>query len=489
MDRYLSFKSFKTNIQLVSDKSLKDKLDTLISPLYLFFIKCLENKNEKKFKEENLIRKINIFPLKILLFVKRYINKINQIRIHKNSSRHIRNTNIVFYPVEPTHIKQMLPVSNNLPENTYLYVTDRVLIHKALCKLNIHSVFINKNNFSNYDKNENIFNDNISNLIDGLLPTSKINTWVEFCINQITFNYNRLYNTINYFLIKTNPKIVVVGYDVTPEGRLCVKICKKKGIKTVCIQHGSIAGEPLDGEHIVDNYLLYGKKAKNYLTSIGNDPEKLLVFGAPYLDNIGVNEKLKKELSTKLKLKSKKKTILIALSGPGHCTTYLHFDLIVRSIVKIAKTRNEYNFVFKLHRKDRKENYIPILKEYDLEIPIIEASNKSFDYNIFEWLSIIDVLLTGSSTVALEAMLLEKPVVTIDYLNEYLNIDFIEEKCTFHVTKDDNLLKTIKVVLDEIENGFYSQVKQNSAKFINNYFKRESVSASKKIADWLVKVL
>ena len=99
------------------------------------------------------------------------------------------------------------------------------------------------------------------------------------------------------------------------------------------------------------------------------------------------------------------------------------------------------------------------------------------------------MLLTGSSTVALEAMLLEKPVVTIDYLNEYLNIDFIEEKCTFHVTKDDNLLKTIKVALDKIDNGSYSQVKQNSEKFINNYFKRESVSASKKIADWLVKDL
>ena len=146
MDRYISFKSFKTNIQLVSDKSLKDKLDTLISPLYLFFIKCLENKNEKKFKDENLIRKINIFPLNILLVVKRYIDKINQVRIQKNSSIHIRNTKIVFYPVEPTHIKQMLPVSNNLPANTYLYVTDRVIIHKALDKLNIQSVFINKNN-------------------------------------------------------------------------------------------------------------------------------------------------------------------------------------------------------------------------------------------------------------------------------------------------------------------------------------------------------
>jgi hypothetical protein len=489
MNRYEFFKHIKTNIDLVSDINLKSKLDTVISPLYLFFIKSLEGTNEKTFIELSLMEKFKILPSKLLLQIKNIVDKIESIIAHRISNKQMKNVSLVFYPIEPTHIKQMLPISIHLHENTYLYVTDRIVIYKTLCDFNIKPIFINKNNYKSYNKNDYIINNEIPKLIEGLLPTSKINTWVEFCKNQVTANYNALYNNIDYFLTNTNPKTVVVGYDVTPEGRLCVKICKEKGIKTVCLQHGSIAGEPLDGEHIVDNYLLYGKKVKDYLISIGNVPENLLIFGAPYLDHISVNEKVKKELNNKLKLQKTKPTVLVALSGPGHCTTHLHFDLIVRSVIKIAKSQNDFNFIFKLHRKDKKENYTSILKEYDIEIPIIEASNKSFDYSIFEWLSIIDVLVTGSSTVALESMLLEKPVITVDYLNEYLNIDFIEEKCTFHVTEEDDLLKTIKFALNVIDNGVFSQVKQNSTKFINSYFKRESVSASKRIADWLVKDL
>ena len=488
MDRFNVYQILKKGIASVKSENLKHRLNILITPLYLYAINCIEGKTENRFSQLSFLQQFKVFPSKLKLKVVQYrLNKFKQI-VFSGQNAIFRQADILFYPVEPTHIKQMLPVSNFLKKSGYLYVTDRVLIYKTLLKEGIDCVLLNidKYNQVDTDLNENDIDRELKLITSKLFDESGSEEWIIFAKNQINIRYPILHTFISELLQKTTPKKVVVGYDITPEGRMMSILCKERNIPSVCIQHGSIAGEPMDGEHIVDHYLLYGQKAKDYLLEIGNNPASLEVFGAPYLDEISFSFDERELFLKKLGLDIKKKTILIALSGPGHCTTFIHFDQIVSSIVKFAKSHPDFNYVFKLHRKDKKANYTKILKKWQVSIPVIEATDRNITSEIFAWLGSVDILITGSSTVALEAMLLKVPVLTIDYLNEYKGIDFIDDKCTYHVTDEGNLESIIFFIMREKQNNDQSITYSNAQNYINQYFYSDDTSASERISTWLI---
>lgn len=487
MNRFDIYWELKKRISLINDNDLKERVEAYISPIYLFTIKCVEDTTDKKFSELDFFNKLKSLPIKINEKLKNIKERKEKRKAAFHTIQILKPTDIILYPVEPTHLNQMLPVSSKLPKEKYLFVTDRLLIYKSLIKIGEICFFINHTQDKNIEEKQcrKNYTKELTNFIDKLVPISKIETWVAYINDLLTVHFDNLEEQTKILLSTTKPKKMIVGYDITPEGRLSTLICKELGIESICIQHGSIAGEPLDGEHIVDNYLLYGEKVKEYLTKIGNNPSILKVFGAPYLDQQNIKIQ-KQQIIPKLKLNASNKTILIALSGPGHCTTYHHFNLIIRSIIEFAKNHPEYNFVFKLHRKDNKRYYMDILKEFEMNIPVIEFEDINFPRNIFSWLKEVDVLITGSSTVALEAMLVECPVITIDYLNEYKDIDFIDNNCTFHVKREKEIEGMLSKILKGTDSNFFSRIQLNAKNFINQYFYSETKTTSERIADWLI---
>ena len=487
VDRFKIFLRFKDGINSSINHDISEILNIFITPLYLYAINCIEGKTEKKYSELSTYHKIIVFPKKIrnkIVFYRE--KKIRQKALSYCSN--INKSNVIFYPVEPTHLKQMIPVSSYLEKHEYVYVTDRINIWRDLKKQGIDCRYLDlsKKVYNEQEQNFDALNIVLEQIWKNINPAFVSNEWISFVRNLIVNRYPVLESACTELLNKVNPKKVVVGYDTTPEGRLMTVLCKKRGIESVCIQHGSIAGEPLDGEHIVDNYLLYGEKVKEYLTKIGNKPETLRVFGAPYLDNISSSSTERINLLRKLNLDPNKKTVLVALSGPGHCTTFKHFNMIISSIVESSNRLPKYNFVFKLHRKDKSENYTNAISQANSSIPVVEATDKKKPTDIFSWLGAVDLLITGSSTVALEAMLLQVPVLTVDYFNEYQGVDFIEEGCTFHVSNKKHLDRTVAEILNQNESDNFTLIQSKAKEYISRYFYKDDIPASKRIADWLL---
>ena len=329
-------------------------------------------------------------------------------------------------------------------------------------------------------------NFDFSRLGETIIPQQKVSKWEAFCRYQVETKYSSLEKSISQALNILRPSKCVIGYDITPEGRIAVDICNNLNIESVCIQHGSIAGEPLDGEHVVDSYLLYGMQAKEYLEGIGNKSASLKVFGAPYLDKELFESEICKATLKMLGLNEKQKTLLVALSGPGHCTTMDHFNEIVGSLVLFAKNHPSINLIFKLHRKDSIQNYNRIFKELGHSCPLIDSQDQRFATDIFYWLNNTDVLITGSSTVALEAMLKANPVITIDYQNQYQNIDFIEMGCTYHIDNKEQLEETILKVVANNKPQEKDPVQINAKNYADRYFYSESTPTSERIAAWLL---
>src|SRR4029079_7481214 len=134
--------------------------------------------------------------------------------------------------------------------------------------------------------------------------------------------------------------------------------------------------------------------------------------------------------------------ILVATSGPGHRISHEHHQVVIANLARLSAEFPDVPLVVKLHRKDRLEYYQQALDRRHRLILVREESS-GFPRGIFEWLSGCSVVLTGASPVAVEAMLMDVPVVTMDFCQEIRGVDFIDAGATTHVQTSDALSEAV----------------------------------------------
>ncbi len=502
MDRYLLFNNLRTifkkidlKYKLVSLNGVEiDILDVLIAPLYLAAIQAQHNVSYGALPFRNLPikKKISNFHRRVFDSVKyRY-----QIRKRKSIARlndSLNKADIVFFPVEPTHLLQQLPVAKILVERDIrvVFSTNRIKIFNTIQQegFDVFIIHIDTNTRAHTEFDVSVLSDQIRKVnIQDSKPIIDDET-IEFVVARFGYlakDVLALIDSIYTCVNRINPRTVVVGNDFTLEGRIVARICKSLNINSANIMHGSVAGEPLDSLHIADSFFLYGRMAKDYLVNLGISEESLVVTGDPHIDELKIRENsIHPMIKKKLNLQNKQSYILLALSGPGHCTTYEHFDRIVESVVKFSVQEQDIDIIAKLHRKDSKDNYSKIKNRHPKNrLHVVEYGEKGFPKNIYDWLQGCKLIITGASTVAIEAMLMQIPVITLDYMDEYRNVDFIDIGATVHVKQEAELFETIQDVLCSTNN--YTETMKIAQKYVESYYYKLDGKASKRISDYLV---
>ena len=394
---------------------------------------------------------------------------------------------IIFFPTEPTHLDQLIPVFQLLKKKTndFIVVSNKLPIYKKL-KPDFNRIYLPKSLISHHNEEciqlkslcKKILEDFVQHPIIHL-PLTEIYNTIEHEIETIVNQYYQF----EYLIKKYKPQKIFVGNDTTREGRLMTMLVKRnKALKSYCIMHGSITGEPLDTYHQVDCFFLYGEAAMDDLIAKGMSAANLKISGAPYLDNFMVegNSTLNQVVQDKLKLNDKKPYILIANSGPGHSTSYEHYQKTLHCIFKTASQFTNIQWVIKLHRKDDMSNFKKVITQYpNHAIQIISSHEQGYPKSIFSWLQGSTCLLTGTSTVAIEAMALNIPVVTMDFMNEFTNVDFIEKGATIHVRTQLELNNAISnLVIHKNEN---QTILENAKLYAQQYFYKGSIKSSELI--------
>ena len=504
MDRYKLFNDLKTLFEAVDSKYKMlsyngvevDMLDIMISPLYLAAIESqnAENKDLMPFLNLPIKKKIILFPRRFIEHIE-YVVNVRKQKIYAKSNRAFRETDIIFLPVEPTHLLRQIPIARVLAKKNieFTFITNRIKIYNNLREkgYNLRYINITSDLISpvNHDITELCDQIRINNMHDDKQIVDEI--IVNFVINRLEQLFNRISMFVGSLfknIEEMKPNLVVVGNDFTWEGRSATLICRALGIYTANIMHGSVAGEPLDSLHIVDKFFIFGKAAKDYLINQGIPAKNLIVFGDPYIDQLKIiKNSCHPQIKRKLRLKNGQNYILLASSGPGLCTSFEHFNKLVKSIVSFSATNPNIDIIAKLHRKDNKNNYSNIKRRFPgNRLHVVENGRKGLPRSIYEWLSGCNVVITGASTVALEAMLMNVPVITVDYMNEYRGVDFIEMGTTIHVKTESELFEAIQNVLHS--SNKYKDVMRKAQQYINTYFYKPNGRASERIADYLAKI-
>lgn len=245
------------------------------------------------------------------------------------------------------------------------------------------------------------------------------------------------------------PRVLVVGNDLTVEGRAGCRVAASRGVPTAMFMHGNITASALQTLHCADRLLVYGELHRDDLVQQGIAPARIVVCGAPNLDHRKQQSgQVHPLLQSRLGLRTNDPWILVATSGPGHLISHRHHALVIEHLVRLSMAFPKVPVVVKLHRKDRLRYYQQGLKDCAASKLIVVAEDSpGFPGDIFEWLEGCRVVLTGASTVAVEAMLMNVPVITMDFCHEIHAVDFIEAGATTHVSTSPALVEAVQAIV------------------------------------------
>jgi len=281
---------------------------------------------------------------------------------------------------------------------------------------------------------------------------------------------------VDKLLQKTKPALVISTPGVTSPERVIFELAKKYNIPTLDIQHGLI-GDQRGREIIYACYIaVWGKGTKKKLTEWGNNPDSIFVTGNYNFEKIHKETNFinRKKLCKQLKLNSQQ-GIFIWATGAYFCDPLPYLSAILtkdegeitfRVLLEILKEFPQKQLVVKLHPMENSEGYLSILNDFPYLKDRVRVVKKVCLYGL---LKECELLFTYDSTVALEAMFFNKPIIVISLTKNIVPmvIPFSKYGSVIEIRQENELIPAIKTALDD--KSFQKKMKEGQANFINDF--------------------
>ncbi len=461
----------------------------------------------KKLKNNLFLIRTYIILRQILRFILRYFKskKINKKIIMLSSDRfsYGNKKNNIFWG----------EISKNLDNKK---ISNKIIEYDRLWKVES----LNKTYFKNYKDIEHIsqyynyevISDSIkvAKFLKEKLKILKRNKNFKKSLNYKGINiynfiedrFNLIFESLSYFIgdvlgitkniLKENKnKLFLIDHEDNYYGKgLIVNSKKDKKIKIIALQHELINPITCIHRHIKskraldkNNFLwrplpnykcVSGNYAKKILLKQCNYPEeKIIITGQPRYDELTKYNKFnKKDICKKFNLDPKRKIIIYA-------SKFLENENRIFKILSMYVNKNKIQLIFKAHPNAN----IPKLKKR-----IIESENVKLIHNInlFELLYVCDLLITVSSTVAIEAMYLNKPVLIID-LFKRCTLPFVEYGAGYGVYEFKNIIDGLEMTL--YNKKIKDKLKIGRTKFLKDYMYGIDGKSTNRVINLIQKIL
>lgn len=285
---------------------------------------------------------------------------------------------------------------------------------------------------------------------------------------------------------KEEPDLILLANEYSWRERSLVIAAKLLNIPVIAIQHGVIhefhrgymyrKKEITLGCPLPDITAVYGSYYYDLLTGISSYPkDRVIITGQPRYDHLFEAEQKysRNEVIGKYKINPNSKIILWTTQCHGLTMkeNVANFETVFNCMENI---KENITLIIKQHpgetNKYTKMIY-RILKKYKINV-VITAK----DADTYELIYACDVLMTKSSTTALEAILLDKPVIVLNLSGEQDVNNFVQEGVAKGVYNQKSLEPTIVNLLSNDDLKIYRQ------KFISQYlFKNDGMATSRVI--------
>ncbi|MFC1992246.1 CDP-glycerol glycerophosphotransferase family protein [Chloroflexota bacterium] len=296
------------------------------------------------------------------------------------------------------------------------------------------------------------------------------------------------------------PDVILMSDSPIPE-RAIIATAKLKGIPTVAAMHGAhmipyipcLNHAPEDiGPNkeatapycpVTDKFAAYGEDDKDIIVKRGRFPEEdVLIGGQPRYDILARADELfnREGIFKKLNLNPSKK--LVTWMTQSHSYTAEENKRNITAVYDAIKPFRNVQLVVKLHPGEGQR--AALYREDKTLKPTILGG---FGAITFELLYISDIVITHYCTTAIEALMLNKPVIVIDFSGTPISVPYTESGAAIGVYEENVLASTLKEILYNEEAR--QRLAEAREKFISeNNYKPDGL-ASQRVANLIKQVV
>jgi hypothetical protein len=396
---------------------------------------------------------------------------------------------VVFWPVQPKHLNFLFPVYFALLRLniTVAFVTANKDIAAILASKGIECVFPQEKISRNVSlagqrrlKNLQFIIQKAGELdskfpgIQSLIETSLDTYYFWDCYQEL---FEKLQNAFQ-------PKYHLLGYDLSLVCRAVNVMANELKIATGAIQNGTlnylVAPLELASEMFVWDELSYDfLKKSGYIG-------KVHLVGSPNMVGSSDDREQKRDIEIAECINGTYDySMLICFSGPGHNTTENGHVGNIAAVVLLARQFTLTLFIIKLHPKDNRSYYSELFN--DENVLIIDQSHELYRYPIRVFLNYCDILLTGASTVAIEALLLKKQAISLDVVNELGHMDILHNPMIYKCYSYESAKQAVESIQNK--DAVYVQKLALIREFSEQYFECNKKKPEEVIASLIKKTL
>ncbi len=360
---------------------------------------------------------------------------------------------------------------------------------------------------------------------------------IEKVLQKIGFSYKTIGSysgsKVKKIIDREQPNMVVVGNDSGDMERLFIKYANSMGIPTLLVQDGILThgwwlkdisashphlkfffslpwrllklltnkrfswhqkfeilrfeprygakGKPgVYGHGESLRIAVFGSRTKELLTSEGVEPERIIVTGNPKFDRLyhyeGIN--CKQRICQRWQIPIENDFLILLTAGyveVGVWSTEQRRQFIL-AITKAVTALPNTKLIIKLHPSEKESDYREIVKDLGYMSVICR------DVDLGELLNACSLAISVSSTTALEAMALQKPVVMVNLFNP--GSSFYQGSGALYVSKEGDILPAIKQAL--YNTPVIDEMRKSIEKFVYEQVYLPDGQAAKRIAELIL---
>lgn len=313
------------------------------------------------------------------------------------------------------------------------------------------------------------FNKEIDNC--NLSFDNKLDPLLRYWIKDLSLNefilFSSLIDKLFSLFKKKKINLILLDNDVNHFEKTLARVARLFSIPSIVIQHGACGSELGFLPISADYFLAAGEYSKSWLIEKGAGKDKIIVTGSSQYDNFVKNEK-----------KAGKNILYIVDAAsnenliPDHHPTKRKQKEILQIILRAMKNFPDYKLIVKT-RAGWDLNDLPsyLAKKSNFKnIKIIENADP------IELINSADLVIIHQTTMGLESLLLNKPVISIEFKE-------IERFSIYNKTKAVKLVyneaKLVKAMKESLSNPINEKARQEFLK--NQLYKLDHQSSKRAI--------
>jgi len=247
-------------------------------------------------------------------------------------------------------------------------------------------------------------------------------------------HYRLAYEVIRAYGVR----VVVTAQDSQYSGQLFVTAARQQGARSLCVQHG-LFGKTFGYLPVRATKLaVSGEAVLDWCLQNGARPEQIVVTGQPRFDALLQPPPIKRqEIVAQLQLSLDKPIWLLA---PEPATVTRQLGRWMRTMMFNALEQlPEVQAILRVHPSDDEAEHRVILQSRSGLIQRVRVSRWP---DVLSVLHACDLAVIGQSTLGLEAMLVDKPVIVLWPPGKLDGVvPYIQERSVLHASNSEELVR------------------------------------------------